>query len=465
MAVKTEDKTSKAQELLEAMRSQMQEALDAQAERFNAQIAEYDKRFEAMRAEMNKRSGMMERGERVKSVARQILQSPQWKDRRDSKRCAEVKIDGGFGPLLRHRATRALTSSVVPFSQPTDDLDVAYLERFRSEYLIDYVPSIPTRQDSIRYVERTTFYDLDIVTSGTTNSGQADVVVTNAEGIAVGSTITLDPAGAGNGPETAVVSSVVLATNTITCTANLSNSHASGTKVTSDRFVATTENATSPKIDVSYTERTATVKNIRTYIKMSSAVLDDEPRLQAELDMDLPDALKRSASLNLLNGDGSNNEFTGLLNASGIQTVTWSGQAAGTTKRDVIRIGRKTLKVSEREPELCILNPEECADLELEKGNDGHYVMHGLSEGPDGRLRCWRIPVFETNEIAAGTGLLVNFTHACRVYDRQQDTMDMTDSDQDDFVKDMVTFRAKRRLAFAVKEPKAIVKLTFDSAP
>ncbi|MBH23383.1 MAG: phage major capsid protein [Myxococcales bacterium] len=467
--------SAEARQLLDAVSDRAREIAAEEIEkanaRYEAMLAERDAKIEALRKALNEGNGRPggTHAER-KSFARTLLDSDQWKKRQDGeRRMHDVELGNALGQLHRNITrmikTRSLTTSTTPLSQIPFDPEIAYADRFRQEGVIDLVPMLRTGKNQIQYPRRNVYYDLRATMAAAQTSGNNTITLTNARGVVVGSTLTLDPKGDANGPEDRVVQSVNLETNVVTLTTNLGNNHALGTVVVANEYAPTAETKEGPRFYIAFERVTVNVKKIMTLLKLSSEVLDDEERLEDELNMDMPDAQRRSLSKQLLYGNGSGDEFTGILNTSGIQSITWSTQSSGTTKRDLIRRAIKALRSSERAPTALLLNPDEMCDLDLEKGNDGHYIEVGMDTDGEGNARVWRVPVVETTEITSGTGLLANFEYGCRAYDRQQDTIDMTDSDGDDFSEDMVTFRAKRRLAFSVREPKAFVRINFDAAP
>ena len=72
----------------------------------------------------------------------------------------------------------------------------------------------------------------------------------------------------------------------------------------------------------------------------------------------------------------------------------------------------------------------------------------------------WGKPCAITPAITAGTALVGAFKLGAQYFMRQGMTIDMTNSDQDDFIKNLMTIRAEERLALAVYRPLAFCTVT-----
>jgi HK97 family phage major capsid protein len=66
------------------------------------------------------------------------------------------------------------------------------------------------------------------------------------------------------------------------------------------------------------------------------------------------------------------------------------------------------------------------------------------------------VPVVESGSITADTFAVVDTFAAAAVYDRQDVLVEMSDSDDDNFTKGLITVKATRRLALAIEQVGAI---------
>lgn len=205
----------------------------------------------------------------------------------------------------------------------------------------------------------------------------------------------------------------------------------------------------------------AAVKTIPTYIAASRNILADAPQLRSMIDDELTYMVRLTLENQLLNGDGTGQNFTGILATSGIQTRTQAdiadrGGLASDTKADALRRAITDIQLSFYEVSGMLLNPGDGEAIELEKDANGNYI--NLYDAVSGRL--WRTPVVESPIIAAGTALVGNFRMGATMYDRQQTDIRVGEPN-DYFLKNAVAVLAELRAAFAVKRPAAFEEVTF----
>ena len=203
------------------------------------------------------------------------------------------------------------------------------------------------------------------------------------------------------------------------------------------------------------------VKTIATWIAASRRILQDAPQLRGLVDGELTYMLRIDLEGQILNGDGTGNNFTGILNASGIQTRTQAatgdrGGEASDTKADAIRRAITDIRLEFFEATGVVLNPGDGEDLELLKDANGNYL--NIYDSVTGRI--WRVEVAETPLITAGTGLVGNFVLGATLYDRMQTEIRVGEPN-DFFIRNAVAILAELRAAFAVKRPHAFEKITF----
>jgi HK97 family phage major capsid protein len=82
---------------------------------------------------------------------------------------------------------------------------------------------------------------------------------------------------------------------------------------------------------------------------------------------------------------------------------------------------------------------------------NGPYVKHDS---------IWGLPVAITPAITLNTALVGAFKLGSQYFQREGMTIEMTNSDQDDFIKNKMTIRAEERLALAVYRPLAFCTVT-----
>jgi HK97 family phage major capsid protein len=222
--------------------------------------------------------------------------------------------------------------------------------------------------------------------------------------------------------------------------------------------------AAKPQSSMVFSGQQAPVRTLAHWEAAHRNVLSDEPQLRAIIDNELMYGLRLLEDTQILNGDGTGENLTGILETSGIQTYDWSAGAVGDLKADAIRRAATLSFLAYYEPTGVVMHPNDWEDIELSKDSNGQYLV-AVSVALGGEPRLWRIPVVDTPAIAEGTALVGAFGTAAQLYDREQASIRISEQHADFFVRNAIVILAEQRLALAVKRPEAFVAVTFDGAP
>ncbi len=204
---------------------------------------------------------------------------------------------------------------------------------------------------------------------------------------------------------------------------------------------------------------TVPVRTIATYVVTSRQVLEDEPRLRGMIDDELMFMVRQRLQTQLLSGDGTGVNLTGILNTAGIQTrvhaTSGARFSATDTRADTIRRMITDLALAFFPADGILLNPVDAEDLELEKDTTGQYIKAYDAVA----LRVWRVPVIEHTVITAGTALAGNFSRGAKWYMRNDVTVE-AGVINDQFVRNQFTLLAEVRAALTVPYPTAFERAT-----
>ena len=199
-------------------------------------------------------------------------------------------------------------------------------------------------------------------------------------------------------------------------------------------------------------------------------VLADEPQLRSIIDNELMYGLRLQEDAQILNGDGSGENLTGILQTSGIQTYDWSDGAYSATagmsdtKADAIRRAATLSFLAYYEPSGVVMHPNDWEDIELTKDGNGQYLI-AVSVAMGGEPKVWRLPIVETPAMTEGVALVGSFGQGAQLYDREQASIRISEQHADFFIRNAIVILAEQRLALAVKRPESFVKVNFDAAP
>lgn len=233
-------------------------------------------------------------------------------------------------------------------------------------------------------------------------------------------------------------------------------------------FTTVAEGGKKPQMHYNFSTVTEALTKIAGLIKLSDEMIDDLAFLVSEINTRLLYDLQSFEESQLLNGDGTAPNLRGILNRSGIQTET------GATKADnldaVFRAMTKVQTVTGLTADGVVIHPTDYQAARLSKdGNQQYYAggpftgAYGGANGVQAQPGLWGANTVVTAAIAAGTVLVGAFKQAGTVYRKGGITVSSTNSNVDDFEKNLVTIRAEERLALAVRIPTAFVKVTLGT--
>ena len=194
---------------------------------------------------------------------------------------------------------------------------------------------------------------------------------------------------------------------------------------------------------------TAAVKNIAHWIPATKRALSDAGQVRTLIDNFLLYGLAEELEDQIISGDGTGENFTGILNTTGVQV-----QAFATDFITTVRKAKTLIKVNGKASANAVaMHPDDAETLELTKDLDGRYYFGGPDN--DGIPSLWRMRVIETETIASGGPVLVgDFTKAV-IWDREQAGIMASDSHADFFIRNLVAILGELRAAFGVLRPAA----------
>lgn len=202
-----------------------------------------------------------------------------------------------------------------------------------------------------------------------------------------------------------------------------------------------------------------TIKTIAHWIPVTKRALADAAQIRTMIDSFLRYGLEEALEDELLSGNGTGEHLLGLNNTPGIQTQSAPG--AGQDNLDVTRIARRKVQIGGRaQPTAYVMNPIDWENIELMRNGNGDFYGGGPFALTTPRL--WGLPVLSSEAVAQGTAWCAAWNWGV-VYDREQASVQATDSHADFFVRNLVAILAELRAGFAILRPPAFVKITLGS--
>ena len=206
--------------------------------------------------------------------------------------------------------------------------------------------------------------------------------------------------------------------------------------------------------------KTATVRKITAYIIVSEEMLEDVEGLNSYISLRLPSKMKLKENYQLLYGDGIGINLSGLT----ANATAYTDELADTdiTEIDVLVSAMKQVRTSEYNPTFALIHPTDALKIKLAKDDNGNYLQPWIFMG-NGDISLDGVRIIVSSAITAGD-FLVGDGGAAQVFDRRQMTLEMTNTNEDNFIMGMVTVRISERLTVAVYRPKGFIYGTFLAA-
>lgn len=206
-----------------------------------------------------------------------------------------------------------------------------------------------------------------------------------------------------------------------------------------------------PEGSWAYERRTANVKTIAEWVPATKRALADVAALEGLINDELRADIDEAEEGQILNGNGSGENFTGINNWSGVQTQAFTTDLFVSVRKAIT----KARTVGRVNPNGVVVNPIDAEAIDLARDEMGRFYYGGpFAYGP---RTLWGLPVVESETQPAGEALVGDFAKAV-IWDREETTVTVTDSHADFFIRNMVAILAEKREAFAVTRPTAFVK-------
>lgn len=220
---------------------------------------------------------------------------------------------------------------------------------------------------------------------------------------------------------------------------------------------ATNEGAKKPQVHFADpTPKTVSLAKIACHIKESDEYIDDFPFLASAVNGRL---------LYHLGLVEQNTLVSSLLGTSGIlsDTTSWDGSSTATDIAELILKAAMDVQESSGFPaDAIVMNPAIWYALRVAKNGDNDYYGGGFF-GAQNIPNLWGIPVCVTTAVTDEQIIVGAFKTCGSVVSKGGVSVEATNTDQDDFVKNLMTIRAEERLALAVRRPAGFKKLVKDS--
>ncbi len=228
---------------------------------------------------------------------------------------------------------------------------------------------------------------------------------------------------------------------------------------------AVAEGSAKPESTLDVSEVDATVRKIAVWTKVTDEMLADFDQIASYINARLAYMVQALEDNHLINGTGANNQIKGVLNFSGIQTVSGATNPLDGVLRAISYV-RGANGAGFGEPTAIVMHPKDWMNSKLSKDLNNQYYGGGPFSGIYGQgmysnvYNMWGLPCVVTTSIAQGTALVGDFRSGAQIFRKKGLTIESTNSNEDDFKNNLVMIRAEERLALAVYQPKKFCTVT-----
>lgn len=227
---------------------------------------------------------------------------------------------------------------------------------------------------------------------------------------------------------------------------------------TAEATAATGTSGTKPESGLTMERIDAPVKTVAHWIPATKRALSDASQLRTLIDQFLDYGLEEALEDQIVTGDNTGENFEGITTVSGVQSQAWDTDIFVTTRK----ARTKVVTVGRARPTAYLLHPNDWERFDLARSDGGGGAGTGpfLGTGPfgEGLSRLWRLPVVESEAVPEGTGYVGDF-RTCVLWDREQASIQVSDSHEDFFVRNLVAILAELRAAFGIFRPEALVEM------
>jgi len=213
------------------------------------------------------------------------------------------------------------------------------------------------------------------------------------------------------------------------------------------------EEAAAPVSAYGWDKATTLVKKISHVTHISEEALADAAQLQTELDGEMRYGLDLKEEKQILTGDGVGE------NHSGLMTEATAFVAAvglpNVTAIDRIRLALLQLALADHIGTAIVLNPTAWAGIDLLKDGNANFIFG--NPGAQTTPMLWGKDVVETNSFGATEFLVGDLFMAATLHDRMDTEVLISSEHGTNFVEGMLTMKATKRQALAIKRALAMV--------
>lgn len=203
------------------------------------------------------------------------------------------------------------------------------------------------------------------------------------------------------------------------------------------------------------TETSSPVQKVAVSLPVTDEQLEDVSQIQAYINNRLTFQLRQRLDSQVLVGNGTSPNISGILDRSGLQT---QAKGADPTPDAIYKALTKVRVTGRAVPNAVVLHGNDWQEIRLLRTSDGIYIWGSPAES--GPAMIWGLPVALSEALTEGTGLVGDFATHCQLSIRRNVTVKVSDSHSDYFTKGKQAIRADMRASLEVFREAAFCSVT-----
>lgn len=217
-----------------------------------------------------------------------------------------------------------------------------------------------------------------------------------------------------------------------------------------DDEASTDNTGRKPSSTMAFVRVTTSVRTLAHWIPATKRAIADAGQLRTLIDNFLREGLRQTLADQIVNGNGAGENFDGILHIAGTTPQAFATNLL-TTTRKALTTCRTTALV---DPTGFLMSPATWEAIELTQDAEDRYYYGGpLLQG---NLRLWGLPIAQENKMPDSSFVTGNLRQVV-LWNREQSSIQVSDSHSDFFVKNLVAILAELRAAMGVLRPAALV--------
>lgn len=210
---------------------------------------------------------------------------------------------------------------------------------------------------------------------------------------------------------------------------------------------------------ITFTNETMPVQNVGHFVKISRQLAQDNAAMGAYVNRRMVYGVNLRVEYQIMGGNGTNPNLSGLTKVGNFTPHGYTAnsltalQLSPTNRFDLIGKMIGDCAAADYPADVIVLNTLDWWTMRLTKDANGRYILGDPGSAAPPVL--FGLPVVASNAIGVDTVWVGSLQQAATLHDRETLTVELSDSDENNFQLGLVSVRAMRRLALTVEKPAA----------